>query len=73
MPTFQEIRDRLSYHPPSEAGVKRHEDLTAAFQVAAETIEQTVPEGREKSVAFTHLETAKMWASAGVARNPDSR
>lgn len=73
MPTPEEIRDRFSYHPPSDEGVKRHSNLTDAFCLVAEAIEESVPEGREKAVAFTHLETAKMWASAGVARNPASR
>lgn len=29
-----------------------------------------VPEGRAKSLAITHLETAAMWASKGVTHAP---
>lgn len=44
-------------------------DAAAAFM---SVVESTVPEGREKSLAFTNIEQAKMWASAGVARNPET-
>ena len=33
-------------------------------------VEEVVPDGREKSLAITKIEEAKMWSSAGVARNP---
>lgn len=36
-------------------------------------IEAVCPDGREKSLAITNLEMAKFWASAAVARNPETR
>lgn len=32
-------------------------------------IDALVPDGREKSLALTHLEETVMWANAGVARS----
>lgn len=68
-----EIRDRVIYHAPSQQGVERHAALSVAFEWIMRNIDVTVPNGREKSLAFTKIEEAKMWASAGVARNPETR
>lgn len=69
----EEIRDRMTYHRPSPEGVGRHEHLSNAIGRAMEAVEATCPDGREKALAFTNLEQAKMWASAAVARNPQTR
>lgn len=71
--TNEEIRDRVTYHAPSPAGIERHATLSAVIEQAMIAVRDTVPPGREQSLAFTHLEDAKFWASAGVARNPNSR
>ena len=67
------IKDRFTYHAPSTAGVERHGDLSAAFVNLAFVIESTCPDGREKALVYTKLEEAKFWASAAVARNPETR
>lgn len=66
----EEIENRVTYHAPSPGGVERHKALSEAAAAFMAVVESTVPEGREKSLAFTNIEQAKMWASAGVARNP---
>lgn len=66
----EEIENRMTYHKPSEAGAGRHARLSAVFAEAMRVVAEECPPGREQSVAMTHIETAKMWASAGVARNP---
>lgn len=71
--TTEEILERFTYHPPSEAGKQRHHDLTTVFVGLAQHIERICPDGREKALVLTHLETAKFWASAAVARNPETR
>lgn len=71
--TLAEIRDRFTYHPPSTEGVKRHEALSTNFASLAEVVDETCPDGREKSLAMTKLEEAKFWASAAVARDPETR
>ena len=68
----EEIEDRVTYHAPSPSGVERHKQLSEAAASILKTIEEVVPDGREKSLAITKIEEAKMWASAGVARNPET-
>lgn len=67
-----EIQNRVTFHAPSPGGVNRHKALSDGAAAFMAIVEATVPEGREKSLAFTNIEQAKMWASAGVARNPET-
>lgn len=69
----EEISDRVRYHAPSPAGVKRHEALSGFFAELITEVDMIVPKGREKSLSLTKLEEAKFWASAGVARNEETR
>ena len=71
--TDKEIRDRFTYHTPSQEGIYRHAGLSDAMMSAASAVELICPSGREKSLAMTNLEQAKFWASAAVARNPETR
>ena len=73
MLSSEDIRERVTYHKPCKAGVEKHERLSIGFDVLMHTVEMIVPDGREKSIVFTKLEEAKFWASAGVARNPETR
>lgn len=71
--TDDAVHDRISYHPPSADGSNRHVRLAVDFESLMRTIDDVCPSGREKALAFTKLEEAKMWASAAVARNPETR
>ena len=64
---------RLTYHAPSEAGIERHAAIAGVVSEAMGTIEDICQDSREKSLAMTKLEEAKFWASAAVARNPETR
>lgn len=68
----EEIDDRMTYHAPSAAGIARHKGLSERLGDAIRAVEATCPEGREKSLALTKIEEAKFWASAAVARNPET-
>lgn len=63
---------RMTYHAPSKAGIDRHAELSAIFANVMRAVDHIVPVGREKALVFTKLEEAKMWASAGVARNKET-
>lgn len=54
--------------PSSEANL-RIGKLRRAFSELADLIRENSPACREQSVAMTHLETAAMWATKGVAHN----
>jgi hypothetical protein len=70
--TEDDIKNRFYYHKPSENGTLRHTTLSELFSNMAKEIDTIMPDGREKSITITKLEEAKMWASAGVARNPET-
>ncbi len=72
-PTDDDLYDRFHYHSPIPDGVSRHSVLSGRFLVVASTVRDVCPPGRELSLALTHLEEAKFWASAAVARNPETR
>lgn len=60
---------RFDYHPPSKDGVARtHEQVRAAALTFARTMNELLPDGREKSLVMTHAEDAMFWANAAVAR-----
>lgn len=62
-----------AYHKPSAAGLERVAKLREAFSALHDLIEKTAPASREKSVAFTNLETTAMWAiKAVVCNDPES-
>jgi len=73
MLTKEEITNKFSYHKPSEGGIESHGILTDSFLIVCDIVEDICPDGREKSLAITKLEEAKMWASAAVARNEKTR
>lgn len=62
-----------AYHKPSKDGLDRIGRLRRAFSELHDLIEEVAPGSREKSVAFTQLETAAMWAiKAVVCNDPES-
>ncbi len=73
MATDEEINGRFHYHAPSEKGIVMHAELSVAYARLGNLLNVLIPNGREKSLAMTELETSKFWASAAVARNPETR
>lgn len=67
------MKKTFAYHKPSEEGLKRITQLRQAFSNLHDVIEALAPNSREKSVAFTELETTAMWAiKAVVCNDPES-
>ena len=67
----EDLRNRFEYHPPKDDDtVNAHRSIRLMMLEAAEEIDRVCPEGREKSLAITHLETAMFWANAAIARQP---
>jgi hypothetical protein len=63
-----DIETRFTYHPPTEGQPEKYETIRGAAKSFALTLNDLVPDGREKSLAITHLEDVVMWANAGIAR-----
>ena len=65
----EDLNNRFGYHPPKDdATIKRHELVRAGLLGVGLVLVDTVPPGRELSLALTALEEAMMWANAGIAR-----
>lgn len=66
-----EIEHRFGFHKATIEGdnatLPLHRDTRLAFRKFAEYLDEVLPAGRAKSVAFTELENASMWAHKAIA------
>jgi hypothetical protein len=66
-----DIEHRFGFHKATIEGANatlpKHRDLRILFREFAEKVDAILPDGRAKSVAFTELENASMWAHKAVA------
>ncbi len=65
--TRDEIIHAFTYHPPHGDQSTRYGRLRTKGKYFAESILQTVPDCRERSMALSRLREAVMWANAGIA------
>lgn len=67
----EEIEHRFGFHKATIEGpnatLPKHRDVRILFREFAEEIDAILPDGRAKSVAFTELENASMWAHKSIA------
>lgn len=67
--TPEDIEKRFSYHPATtEEKQTAHTLMRRNCFYLAKYVNETLPEGREKSLAITNLEEAMFWANASLAR-----
>ncbi len=67
--TPAEIEHRFAFHAaPSEEKRNEHTSVRQACRRLADDLNERLPEGREKSLAITHLEEVMFWANAAIAR-----
>lgn len=64
-----EIENNYTYHAPKEDQSERYERIRFKAKMLAAYINENCPDSGEKSLAFTKLEEAVMWANAAIARN----
>jgi hypothetical protein len=62
------IENNFTYHPPTPEQAPKYQRLRATAKELARLVVELVPEGRERSLALTHLEEMVMFANAGIAR-----
>jgi hypothetical protein len=71
MLSMHEIEHRFGFHKATVEGenatLPKHRELRLKFREFAEYLEEMLPDGRAKSVAFTELENASMWAHKSIA------
>jgi hypothetical protein len=64
----KDLDSRFTYHPPVSGRDVLYTAIRAKAKEMAELINALCPEGREKSLAVTHLEEAVFWSNASIAR-----
>jgi len=66
---IDDLAKRFTYHAPTEGKPEIYQDIRATALKLAILIDASQDDCREKSLAISYLETAVMWANAGVARS----
>lgn len=68
-----ELESRFGTHKATlegpEATAPKHANLRREVKKFARYLDEVLPDGREKAVAFTELETASMWAHKALAKS----
>lgn len=68
--TTDDLANRFGYHPANTEDKRQaHEDVRAYCRELAGYLNDALPDGREKSLAITNLETVMFWSNAAIARN----
>lgn len=66
-----EIEHRFGFHKATVEGenatLPKHRNVRLDFRSFAERMDEILPDGRAKSVFFTELENASMWAHKSIA------
>lgn len=57
------------YHPPKGDQVERYKDVNEAQKEFLDTVLRAAPPSRERSLAITKMQEARMWANAAIALN----
>lgn len=67
-----DLNNRFGFHPatPENGRGEVHDAVRGNCLALASTLNALIPDGREKSLAMTHLEEVMFWANAAVARQP---
>ena len=72
--TPESLRRSLTNVRPSPEAIGRIEALREEAKALGDIIFEFVEEGRERSLALTHLEEVAMWAVKGICLNdPEAR
>jgi hypothetical protein len=63
-----DIDNRFTYHSPAPGQPEVYAAIRAKAKGLAHHLNAECPDGREKSLAITHIEEAVFWANAAIAR-----
>ena len=62
-----EINNRFGLHPGGPKSIPRHNQCRVEFIAMANFLDNLLPDGRAKSLAFTALQEASMWSNFAIA------
>lgn len=57
------------FYDSKEEQIEKYNSIRMKAMELAALIDSECPEGREKSLAFTKIAEASLWANASIARN----
>ena len=64
-----DLNNRFAFHAATDDEKRNaHTSVRSNCLTLANFLNNTLPEGREKSLAITHLEEVMMWGNAALAR-----
>lgn len=66
-PTDDDLDNRFRYHRPGPDAIAKHAQVTELTLALAKQIRDICPDGRNLSLALTHLEDVRMRANAAIA------
>ena len=66
-PTDTELDNRFRYRKPTADAILLHSKVTESTLALAKQLRDICPEGRNLSLALTHLEDVRMRANAAIA------
>ena len=65
----ERIERNFKYYKPDAMQISIYQDIRNKAKDLALFIDMNCPDGRERSLAFTKVEEAVMWANASIARS----
>lgn len=66
-PNDEDLENRFLYHKPAGDAVAKHAQVSELTLELAKRLRDICPDGRNLSLAMTHLEDVRMRANAAIA------
>jgi hypothetical protein len=66
-----DLDNRFTYHAPNPEQPQIYKSVRDQARDLVEYLDAVAPDGRELSLAVTHIEEAVFWANAAIARKSD--
>lgn len=66
-----EIKNRFGYHRATADSAPKHNHVRQLMESTANELDLMLPDGRDKSLAFTALQETMHWANSAIAMQND--
>lgn len=67
----EEVQNRFGYHRANADSAPKHAQVRELLETIAVQLDLLLPDGRDKSLAFTSLQEAMHWANSAIAMQND--